>query len=115
MIIVVGYCILLSSKIYRSDTAFTTCTNNWTTGASLSLPAGNFIILRRGYNNNNQKMLFGHGYNAGEYTSTKNQDTNEFILDINIEDITSTTVARNYIFGISPNIVTNGITAIKFK
>ena len=60
-------------------------------------------------------MLFGHGYNAGEYTSTKNQETNEFILDINIEDITSTTVARNYIFGNSPNVVTNGITAIKFK
>ena len=71
MILVVGYLILLSSKIYRSDTAFTTCTNNWTTGATLSLPAGNFIILRRGYNNNNQKMLFGHRYNAGEYTSTK--------------------------------------------
>ena len=45
----------------------------------------------------------------------KNQDTNEFILDINIEDITSTTVAKNYIFGNSPNVVTNGITAIKFK
>lgn len=79
------------------------------------MPAGNFIILRRGYNNENHKILFGHGYNAGEYTSTKTQDKNEFVIDIRISNFTSDTNIRNFIYGPSPDVVTNGITAIKFK
>lgn len=101
--------------VYKSDTAFTTCKGSWTTGASIVLPKGTYVVLRRGYTNDSQKFLFGHGYNAGEYTSSKNTDTNEYVLDVTVEALTDKTTVRTYIYGENSKVVTNGIAAIKIN
>ena len=96
-------------QIYTCDANFVNPNGQWTTGASLTLPAGVYIVIRRCHSMDHTKSIklgenwevgkFASGYDAVEYTKILSSETEFTIV--------------NFIYG-NTDII-NGIIAVKLK
>ena len=96
-------------QIYTCDANFVNPNGQWTTGASLTLPAGVYIVIRRGYSMDNTKSItLGENWEAGKYAS--GYDAVEYTKILSSE--TEFTIV-NFIYGNTD--IANGIIAVKLK
>lgn len=96
-------------QIYTCDANFVNPNGQWTTGASLTLPAGVYIVIRRGHSMDNTKSIkLGESWEVGKYAS--GYDAVEYTKILSSE--TEFTIV-NFIYGNTD--ITNGIIAVKLK
>ena len=96
-------------QIYTCDANFVNPNGQWTTGASLTLPAGVYIVIRRGHSMDNTiSITMGEGWEVGKYAS--GNDSVEYTKILSSE--TEFTIV-NFIYGNTD--ITNGIIAVKLK
>lgn len=94
--------------IYTAEVNFVNPKGQWAGGATLTLDAGIYIVLRRGFPvDGSSTILFGAGYDVGSFGEGRHVEY------VQILQINETTTITNFAFG-STDIM-NGITAICLK
>lgn len=98
-------------KIYQSEENTISTSGVWAIGATLIVPAGTYIVIRKCYSTDDSaSFLFGRGYQTGNYTQGIG---NGIAMFVNIVEATENYTFNNFVYGGGSFV--NDITAIKIK
>ena len=99
-------------KIYSDYQTTSVQANSWQTGASVTVPAGTYLIIYRGHSNSGV-IRIGNSSNGGAWSqSSVASSTAEFIIAMTVD---IQTIFTAYLFCDHAGAYGNGVIAIRFK
>ena len=101
-------------KVY-SNTATVSGKGEWSTGCSLTIPAGIYIITRRGTNTSGSGVSIGRNYTVGSYVTTPTDASTAVYTEIQDYSSTSKTINVYYCAGTGTNNINLEIEAVRIK
>ena len=101
-------------KVY-SNTATVSGKGEWSTGCSVTIPAGTYIIIRKGVNTSGSGVSIGCGYNALSFVTTPTDASTGIYTEIKEFTSASNTINVYYCAGTGTNNIKLEIKAVRIK
>ena len=101
-------------KVY-SNTATVSGKGEWSTGCSVTIPAGTYIIIRKGVNTSGSGVSIGCGYNALSFVTTPTDASTGIYTEIKEFPSASNTINVYYCAGTGTNNIKLEIKAVRIK
>lgn len=101
-------------KVY-SNTATVSGKGGWSTGCSVTIPAGTYIIIRKGVNTSGSGVSIGCGYNALSFVTTPTDASTGIYTEIKEFTSASNTINVYYCAGTGTNNIKLEIKAVRIK
>lgn len=101
-------------KVY-SNTATVSGKGEWSTGCSVTIPAGTYIITRKGVNTSGSGVSIGCGYNALSFVTTPTDASTGIYTEIKEFTSAPNTINVYYCAGTGTNNIKLEIKAVRIK
>lgn len=101
-------------KVY-SNTATVSGKGEWSTGCSVTIPAGTYIITRKGVNTSGSGVSIGCGYSALSFVTTPTDASTGIYTEIKEFPSASNTINVYYCAGTGTNNIKLEIKAVRIK